>query len=502
MQEQIIEQTIVINYANQLVDAGPPASVDSVLPAPIDTALSALADTGLSTLAFIAAGAAMIVVAFLIYYFAIRGRGKFEVRTASRWGGLGAFIVAFSLAALAITMPVAQAAPTLTLSTGDKLTVAIPEGGGSALAETIISTTTANATGYTLQAELGEEEPGIGISLMGGNLTESTLLSPGVIHPLAVTEAANATDEVDTTTVTLNFDIDGTVTPGTKTLKLIYTALDNEPEDEPVAPPVPLTMQSLTQDYCTNSMTVYDGTNPSAILALVDTRADQQTYEVAKLADDKCWMLNNLKLGSTSGAVELTPTDSNIASNFTLPQLITSGAADYDNPQAIGPVPGDTGSGATNYGYLYNWSAATAGESRTSHDETAGDAPYSICPAGWRLPSRGTGAESWDVSDPTNEFSVLSARMAGFTDNQDTTYVDNYWNYAQGWQYDGPFKGALAGYWWDGFNGQGSWGLLWSSSANPGWADLAPLAYFDASEVSPSDSDARSFGFGVRCLLN
>jgi hypothetical protein len=61
------------------------------------------------------------------------------------------------------------------------------------------------------------------------------------------------------------------------------------------------------------------------ILTLADNRgatpADYRTYRIAKLADNKCWMLDNLKLGSTTGTTTLTPSDSNITSNFTLPQV-------------------------------------------------------------------------------------------------------------------------------------------------------------------------------------
>ena len=478
MQEQIIEQTIIINYALNL------------------------AETGLSMLAFIAAGVAMIAAACAIYYFVFRGKtARLGLRGAGRPGGFGVFVLAIGFAALAVTMPMVQAAPTLTLSTGDTLTVTIPEGGGSASAQTTITTATANATGYTLRAELGDEEPGIAISLKGGSLTEPTLLTPGAVHTLSTTDAANASETVDTTAVTLDFQIDSTVTPGTKTLKLVYTAVDNEPTE----PPAPLTMQSMTADYCANHMTIYNGTNPDAILTLTDTRADQQTYQVAKLADNNCWMLDNLKLGSTTSTIALTHEDTNIdegRSPFMLPQVATTGTTDYDNPGVYGPVPGDTGTGATNYGYLYNWSAATAGESRTTHTEADGDAPYSICPANWRLPTGGVDMDTWTPL-PTNEFNTLNANMAGFTDNQDPDYLANYWEYQSNWQYDGPFKGVFAGYWWGSFYGQDDWGFLWSRSAYPGNANSAFSASFDSGVVYPGDDVSyRDYGFGVRCLLN
>lgn len=197
-------------------------------------------------------------------------------------------------------------------------------------------------------------------------------------------------------------------------------------------------------------------------------------------------MLDNLKLGSTNGTLQLTPADSNVASNFTLPQLTTTGNADYDNPGAYGPIPGDTGTGSTNYGYLYNWSAATAGESRTSHPNTAGDAPYSICPANWRLPT----------ASVSGDYSALDIAWGGtgeFSHNNEPNISK--------WQHDGPFKGVFAGYWWEDFYYQGDNGGLWSASAFSGGSARAHLASLSDSAVNPVNFDDRNAGFSVRCIL-
>jgi hypothetical protein len=62
-----------------------------------------------------------------------------------------------------------------------------------------------------------------------------------------------------------------------------------------------------------------------------------------------------------------------------------------------------------------------------------------------------------------------------------------------------PGVGArFAGNWWEGFNDQGDWGNLWSSSANPDWADNAFNANFNADEVNPDNNNNRNNGFGVR----
>ncbi len=251
-------------------------------------------------------------------------------------------------------------------------------------------------------------------------------------------------------------------------------------------------IQDVTSSQCA-ALPVYTGTNNDAIRTVTDSRGGTaKTYRIAKLADNKCWMLDNLKLGSTTGATTLTPADSNVASNFTLPQVSTTGSGDdsgvgngYDTPYAYGPVPGDTGSGATNYGYLYNWSAATAGETRTSI--TTGNAAHSICARGWRLPTGGTGGD----------FAQLDQAFGG----AGTSSTSGEPNIAQ-WQHTGPFKGVFAGYWSMSLYEQGSSGVLWSSAADPVWSTNAFYVYLDASEVYLGDINGRANGLGVRCLLN
>lgn len=462
-----------------------------------------LADTGLNFSLFIALALTLLTLSLTVYLFLSRRTPKLCFQG---FRNLSTFIfLTFTITSLTFSLPTASAAPTLTLAANQQnLNITVPKGGGVATAQTIITTNTLNDTGYTLTASLETAELGIGMELKGGDITADTALTAGEVPlTLKTTTEANSEDPesssaTDTIEVALTFTVGDTVTEGTKQLKLVYRAVDNEPATAPLA-----TMQSFTQSQC-SALPVYDGSNPSAILTLTDNRgatpADYQTYEVAKLVDGNCWMLENLKLGSTTSSITLTPQDTDITTNFILPQVAATGDSSYDDPGAYGPIPGDTGEGATNYGYLYNWSAATAGESRASHDETAGDAPYSICATGWRLPSRGAD-DQWNVANPNNEFSVLSAKMAGFTNNQDQAYIDNYHNYYQAWQYDGPLKGAFAG-WWGSFDGQGDWGGLWSSSASPGWADGALSAAFSADEVAPGGGNDRNDGFGVRCLLN
>lgn len=268
------------------------------------------------------------------------------------------------------------------------------------------------------------------------------------------------------------------------------------------APPVATTMQEFTAAHCA-LQPVYNGTNPAAIVSLNDLRGGStRTYEVAKLADGKCWMLSNLKLGSATGSIALTSSDSDVVNSFTLPQLIEGGWPGYGPPQALGPLYGDTSSGSTNYGYLYNWYAATAGESNTTMPAGSGNAQHSICPANWRLPSGG----SWN--SPSNDFSNLNARMAGLSGVTDPAYTSSSYSggtFSANWRYTGAFRGVYSGDWWasdEGFYGRGSFGRLWSRTADQSNSSSALYQGFSSSQTgSGSGSGGRNVGFAVRCLL-
>lgn len=474
--------------------------------------IGSLANTGTNTTLFITIASGLIITAALFLLHKTRGT-HYKQNTLTKtkasihkpnFRSLTIFtLLTIATIALTLNLPSVSAAPTLTLDTNQtNLTVTVPEGGGTASTTTTLTTGTANPTGYTLTANLSQAEPGIAIKLKGGNITTPTDLTAGApALTLKTTTEANPINTTDTTKVTLEFTIDSTVTAGKKELKLNYNILDNHTEDEeeqePEQPAIPTTMQSMTADYCQNNMTIYDGSNEEAVITLHDPRGAGQDYQVAKLADNNCWMLDNLKLGSTSGTLTLTPADTNIASTLTLPQLTDNAPMDtqedidnlFDTPFVFGPVPGDTGSGETNYGYLYNWFAATAGESRTTMpgDGTNDDvAPYSICPANWRLPTGGSGGE----------FSTLDIAWGGTGEGS----WDGEPNIAQ-WNYNGAFKGVFSGYWIGEFDGQGDYGVFWSASAVSGNADYAFYAYFGADEVNPAVGNARVAGFSVRCLL-
>ena len=497
---QTIEQTINVTVTDAAQQAG---IVDGAVSG---TGVSTLADTGTPTLIYLGIALALIIVAIAVVAFVVRKRYG-TVRRSSFYSLVIALALGTGIATLAFSQPAANAAASLTLAGDSTVSITVPQG-STVTATANLSASTDSTAGYTLTAALDSTEPGIAVSLSGGDVTTSTSVPATSTTPLTVksTTTANASGTQDIIPVAVTVAADSTVTPGTKQATITYAIDDN-------TIPAPTTMQAMTASYCTSQMTLYDGTNPEAILSLQDTRgvtpADYQTYEVAKLADGNCWMLNNLKLGSVTAPLTLTSSDSNVASDFTVPQLndgtrtrdlSANPGNDYDTPYAYGPIPGDTGTGATNYGYLYNWSAATAGETRTTMPAGGGDAQYSICPANWRLPKGGADTNTWQLL-PTNEFSILNARMAG-VDPADPTYLNDPYQYYQGWQNNGPFKGVFSGYWDGSFYSQGGGGNAWSASADPDRADYAWGAYFNSGFVNPGvDDKDRSHGRGVRCTL-
>ena len=132
-------------------------------------------------------------------------------------------------------------------------------------------------------------------------------------------------------------------------------------------------MQDMTTSICTAVST-------NMASELVDTR-DGKIYKVAKLkrtrygASSTCWMIENLALGSTDTAYQLTPNDTNISADFTLP-AVTSPIESSTTAQF--GVVNDTDDYGGKAGNNYNFFAATAGTNNASTS--------SLCPKGWYIP--------------------------------------------------------------------------------------------------------------------
>jgi uncharacterized protein (TIGR02145 family) len=264
-------------------------------------------------------------------------------------------------------------------------------------------------------------------------------------------------------------------------------------------------MQTFTANDC-NALPI------NGITALTDTR-DNKVYNIIKLkmssngTGDKCWMQQNLALENKT----LTPTDSNVNSNFTLGAVQTTAPANNYNITNPAYRPDSTckdGTGTTiacsSAGYLYNWATAIAystshygtGANNTSQDlSTNGTiAQYSICPKGWRLP---VGGAYTSGSTTGNEFALVDVNAYGGTGaNRTDANALAKWTNASGFaaDYAGNFLGGS-------FSGQGSITQFWSSSVSSGtnayYLGLNSVNGF----VNPQNSNVKNYGFSVRCVF-
>ena len=142
------------------------------------------------------------------------------------------------------------------------------------------------------------------------------------------------------------------------------------------------------------------------ITALTDTR-DGNVYAVAKLADGKCWMIENMRLDPVEA--EITAENTNNPDSTFLTRLSTLTASEEvcntDNDatctdrifyntnninRSLTPSSTSNSSPASwySYGVYYNWYTATAGNG--TYSKTSGNVTGDICPKGWRLPTGGS----------------------------------------------------------------------------------------------------------------
>ena len=147
------------------------------------------------------------------------------------------------------------------------------------------------------------------------------------------------------------------------------------------------------------------------------------------------------------------------------------------------------------YSY-YSWDAATLGSGRTIETDNT-DAPYSICPKGWRLPkSRTTSATNWQTE---SDFYVM-AHQYGLDSTASTSENDSdFYNRA------GPGTTPnfmRAGYYnASSLTNAGYEGCYWSSTSSSS-TSYARWLNFSSNSVNSDRSNDRRYGFSVRCVFS
>ena len=235
-------------------------------------------------------------------------------------------------------------------------------------------------------------------------------------------------------------------------------------------------------------------------------RRDNKEYTIAKLADGKYWMTKNLDL---DGGTPLYSSDSDVPAGYdvepyyTLPQSSETG---FDNDGAAyayvynSPNKTDScGSGCYSY-YSYNAATAMSGASINA-DNT--DAPYSICPAGWRLPTSRT-TVALAQGTPGSDFYKMAIHY-GLKDSVVNEDPDNdgvnFCTLGGDCGTNTVPRFLLAGYYYSStFYSGGTNGRYWSSTASGSAGDHS--LSFGSSSVHSASIDGRRGGLSVRCLFD
>ena len=247
-----------------------------------------------------------------------------------------------------------------------------------------------------------------------------------------------------------------------------------------------LKMQNLDPSKCTTTATT-----------VIDNR-DGEEYLIQRLADGKCWMLDNLRLDLTNSTIlnGLTTSNTHVdsASLTSLKSGNRSAGAQYASSGFVkwdSSTPSNTynkakanadykdttttsyGDGSGKIGVYYNYCAASAGSYCYDQSAGTGNASYDLCPAGWRMPTGGSSGEYQTL------YIAYSSSVANFQSALST---------------------PLSGYYDSGSVGdQGVGGRFWSSS----YYDNSHMyrLYVVANFLSPMDNVHRGGGYSVRCLL-
>lgn len=277
-----------------------------------------------------------------------------------------------------------------------------------------------------------------------------------------------------TSTIGLATKIDYETIPGTYSNILNFKV---------VAPGMVTNMQDLDPTLCVTDSPL-----------IVSDARDGQTYSVQRLADGKCWMTQNLKLGKESTSLALTSADSDVSS-FTLTGKLSDGEFTSETVDGISYQNNSSQYYCTDaYGCYYNWYTATAGTGLGS--TTSGSVESSICPKGWKLPTGGSGGEfkalatAYGISggyDATEAAAMLVANPTTTTENTNGAAAPGF---------------LLGGYYAPVGVYFGEIGSYWSRTAYDAYAVYSLYLQDNHVESTNTYHVERYTGRSVRCLLS
>ncbi|MBO7718026.1 hypothetical protein J6S37_00830, partial [Candidatus Saccharibacteria bacterium] len=280
------------------------------------------------------------------------------------------------------------------------------------------------------------------------------------------------------------------------------------------------------------------------VTALKDQR-DNDVYAVAKLADGKCWMIENLRLdndaahnsdgtlaqGYNSSFIGLADpetahftdgTDTTANSLYSTdgstiaPTIVAVGSYTgsrfprYNNQNTASPATNMTAwknnSNTYSVGNWYTWPAAIADASHySSYLNNQSITATSICPTGWRLPTGGqttinTTSDYYvfiktimDNQEPDRNASTgFGYYSSNLTNLSGKTAAITLRSYPNNFIYSGYFSGSSA------FN-RGSYSIYWSSTIYGD--DRYSNGLYMSANIYPGNSDnSRTLGSSIRCM--
>ena len=250
------------------------------------------------------------------------------------------------------------------------------------------------------------------------------------------------------------------------------------------------------------------GLNKGDVTALTDAR-DNDTYAVAKLADGKCWMIENLRLDNTADhnsdgslsqgynpsfiglakpdfvnfydstiANTLYTTDNNIEGKNTISgDNLGYRFPRYNNNNTSQRAANTTNTNVNTYSYgnYYTWHAVIAD---TTHYTSGNHNTTSICPTGWHIPT----------GDTSGEYYVLNTKANSGATNTSTglrAYPTNF-------LYSGNIFRTAA-------SERGSYGYYWSSTAENAYNSYQ-LYLYSRNVGGGTSSSAKYLGRCARCV--
>lgn len=267
----------------------------------------------------------------------------------------------------------------------------------------------------------------------------------------------------------------------------------------------------------------WDGCNSlaqGATTALTDER-DGNTYAVAKLADDKCWMIENLRLSDGPilssenthnpslpfnnswyyNELQSTLSTSNQLSSTTDPTQIAwcqSGSAScidqsmvatnnttlfIDNTASAYSAEGNVYS----YGNYYNWYSATAGHGKYMSYSFGTHVPGDICPIGWRLPT------GYSTNQDRGEINVLN----NIINNGSTAVSNGLRSFPANFLFSGDIEGSSVSY-------RRTYGYYWTSTVEDSRFSAKVLSFSSGivhpADIGTSGVESRYRGYPIRCL--